>query len=473
MLPDANLITSPELPQSQTVFFLSIANKIVKMTTPLIGSRLINSLGNFLGMLMAAKLGSDVLAASALINSVMVTVMTTTWSLLFGVCILVGRAHGAKKAEDVGSITRQCLWLGIFSGIPSTALLWNMNHILLLLGQDKHLVAIATQFFHAYAWGVIPSMGVMCFSQMVVGISRPRLTVIWGLIALPLGLLLSYALIFGKFGAPTLGIAGAGYASSISFSFFFILNAVWLGCGKRYKQYRIFNTKSWQEWFRFNHLRELLSFGWFTSVQISAEFLAFGFSTVMIGWFGAQALAAQQIVMQISMLILVIPIAMSQSSGVLISHAFGAKKFGEIRSIGHVILAMGALVGIVFALFYCLFPKFIISFYLDPSLPSNAATVHLAVVLLTIAAVSQFFDILRTIATGALRGLYDAKVPMFVSVFISCLTSLPIGYVLGTYFHLGAVGVRLGFVASFLLGAIILVRRLHRLSCPKLLGTAN
>lgn len=445
-------------------FFAHIIGRMLKMATPLIGARLINSLGNFLSMLMIAKLGHDVLAASALVNSVVIAVMTTVWSLLFGVCILVGRAYGAAKVEDVGNIARQCLWLGIFSGVPSTILLWNIDHLLLWLGQDAHLVDIAAQFFHAYAWGVIPSMGMMCFGQLVVGISCARLVVIWGAISLPLGLLLNYMLIFGKFGMPALGIAGSGYASSIMFLFMLILSVVWLGCGKKYRCYRFFSAVSWREWFRFNHLRELLSFGCFTSVQIGAEFLAFGFSTIMIGWFGVQALAAQQIVLQVSILILVIPFAMSQASGVLISQALGATKFREIRTIGHAALALGAVIGVIFALFYCLFPRFIISFYLDPSLPANAVTVHLAVILLAIAAVSQFFDILRTIATGALRGLYDTKIPMFVSVFISCLTSLPLGYVLGSYFHLGAAGVRLGFVVSFFLGAVILMRRLHRLS---------
>lgn len=450
--------------------FLSIVRKIGAMAIPIMGARILNSLGGFFGTLMVARLGQEVLAASALANSTILTVTMIIWSLQFGVCMLVGRAYGAAKTTEVGGITRQCLWLGLFVGVPSTFLVWFLSSILTLLGQDPELVAMTTPYFHAFAWSVIPSMWAICFVQVAVGISAPRLVVIWGGLTLPCGLFFSYALIFGKYGMPALGLAGGGYASSISFWLAVLLEAIWLGCSKKYAPYRFFKTASWRDWWCFNHLRELLSFGWFTCAQISAEFLAFAASTIFIGWFGTHSLAAQQIVVQISTLLIVIPFAVSQSGGVMISQAVGAKKIYEIRYIGHAALTLGAIIGTMFAVIYCFFPKLIISFYLNPNLSINASTVHIATVLLLVAAFSQFFDILRTIASGALRGLYDTKVPMFVSVFVSCLTSLPIGYVLGNYFHLGAAGIRLGFVISFCMGAGILIRRFHRLSCPVLLA---
>jgi multidrug resistance protein, MATE family len=212
-----------------------------------------------------------------------------------------------------------------------------------------------------------------------------------------------------------------------------------------------------------------LSFGVFTSMQISAEFFAFAVSTIFMGWFGERALAGQQIVLQISSLLLVIPYVLSQSSGVLISQAVGRGRVRDVQSIGQMALFLGGIIGVILGVFYLLFPKVIIAFYLDIHDIAMQPTVKLATILLAIAAVSQLFDILRAIASGALRGLFDTKVPMFVSVFISCLTSLPVGYILAYSFHLGAVGIRLGFVVSFFVGAVILVHRFQCLSHEGLL----
>lgn len=448
---------------------LVIFRHLIEMALPLIGSRLLIMSTGFISMLMVARLGHQVIAASALANSVTLVLTMAIWSLQFGIGILVGRFFGAKRFAEVGHAVRQCMWLGLFAGLPSAILLWNMAPILLFFGQDKEIVALTTPYFHAFAWGIVPSMWVICQQQFIVGISEAALVTIWSLIFWPLSVALTYALIFGKWGCPYLGLTGVGVASSIGFWSAFLYQTLWLACRKKYKPYRLLHLKSWRALFQFNYLRELLSFGIFTSMQITAEVFAYSVSTIFMGWFGERALAGQQIVLQISNMLLMFPYAFSQASGVLISQAAGSGRERDIRSIGHMALFLGGVLGVASGLCYLLFPKVIISFYIDIHDIAMQPTVKLTIVLLAVAAISQFFDILRTIASGSLRGLFDTKVPMFVSVFISCLTSLPIGYILAYSFHLGAIGVRLGFVVSFFVGAVVLIYRFQRLSHEELL----
>lgn len=442
--------------------------QIIKIATPLIGSRLTNAFSGFLGMLMVAQMGHKTLAASALAGTATSTVMVIVCSLFFAIAVLVGRSFGANKLENIGGIIRESLFLATLFAIPTTFIIWNLSPILIMLGQEKTLVFEAQGYFHAYALSVLPNLWGLVFFQFAVGISKTRLVTIWGVLCGLFLIIPAYLLIFGKFGFPKLGLTGLGYASSIMYWLVAIIMLIQLGFGKNFKQYRLFHFNNLM---KFTHLRELLSFGFFTASQISAEFIAFSISTIMIGWFGEDALAAQQIILQITAFLIMIPYGISQTSGVLIGQAFGRKDLNYIRHIGFAAITLGGIFGILAGLFFCFFPKFIISFYLNPNLVTNFKTVQMATMLLIIGAISQLFDILRAIASGSLRGIYDNRVSMVVSVFISCLGALPLGYALAYYCHLGVYGIRLGFVVSFLAGAIILIRRFRRLSDPQYLTT--
>jgi MATE family multidrug resistance protein len=437
---------------------------ITKISIPLISSRIASTTSIFIGMLMVAKLGHKILAASALASTAVMTITVVISSLFFAIAVLVGHAHGANKPENVGGVIRESLALTIVVGIPTMFIMWHLGSLLLLLGQEKYLVDETIGYFHAFALGVFPNLWGLCFFQLVAGISKSKLITFWGLLWPVIFVPTGYILIFGKFGVPKLGLTGLGIATALTYWLVALTMIIQIGFGKSYKKYKIFSFRDSK---KFIYIRELLSFGIFTASQVSAEFIAFSLSTIMIGWFGENSLAAQQIVLQTSAFLIVIPYGISQASGVLIGQAYGKKDFYSIRYIGYSGITLGAIFGIIFLILYCFFPKLIISLYLNPDLPANASTVHMAIILLAIGAVAQLFDFVRAITSGSLRGIYDNRVSMVVSIFISCLGALPLGYFLAYYFNLKAYGIRLAFVFSFLLGAIILFRRFKKLSDPE------
>jgi len=196
--------------------------------------------------------------------------------------------------------------------------------------------------------------------------------------------------------------------------------------------------------------------------MFAAELGIFSLSTILVGWLGESQLAAWQITMQINLLVFMFPLGIGQASTILISQEMGRKNFAAIRSLSYVALLLGSICMIVFALVYLLLPKYLIAFYLNVKSIANQPTVHLAVTLLAVSTLMNFFDALRSIAACALRGLRDTMVPMFIFIGLGCILSLPVGYYLGFPLHLGAVGLRWGFVFGFFIGAIILLHRLHK-----------
>lgn len=436
---------------------------LTKMSAPMIASRLAGSFNNFMMMLLIARLGHDALAAGALINSILWTVMLVAWGLLFGVGVSVGHAFGAGKHQEVGVILRESILLGIIISIPFTLLFRFTGPILIFFKQDPHLAAIAADYFKAFSWSVVLNMIGMSVTQTAVGISKPKLVTFWSIICIPLLLIPGYIFTFGKFGMPRIGIAAMGYANIFMNAVVIIISLSQFAIFQEYKKYQFFNLKNI---LTFKYTRELLSFGFFVSIQLGSEMIAFSVSTIFIGWIGEAALAAQQIVIQVNAILLMIPYGISQASSILVGQTLGARNYSAVRTIGITALTLGGICGVLLGLFYILCPKIIISLYLNPHANEVANTVKIATILLAIAAFSQIFDIWRTIAAGTLRGLFDVKIPMFVSVFIGCLLSIPISYLLGFYFNLGAAGIRLGFVLSFFLGALILVRRFYHLTEP-------
>jgi MATE family multidrug resistance protein len=183
----------------------------------------------------------------------------------------------------------------------------------------------------------------------------------------------------------------------------------------------------------------------------------------MIGWLGEASLGAQQIVMQIGLVVVMIPYGLGGAAAILIGQAIGRDDKELIKSYAEAALLIGLIFMILVAICYYVFPHVIISWFgINIHDPKVTMTINIATALLAVAAISQIFDATRNIATGALRAFQDTKFPMVIGFISSWIISIPIGAILAFVFHLGAPGIRAGFLFGWLFGAIILLRRFYK-----------
>ena len=157
-----------------------------------------------------------------------------------------------------------------------------------------------------------------------------------------------------------------------------------------------------------------------------------------------------------------IPLGLSLAVSVRVGQAIGRRDFLGARRAGYVGMGLGAGVMLVSATCFWLFPRVIISLFLDIESGINADVVSQAVVLLSVAAVFQVCDGIQVTAAGALRGLKDTRTPMIVGVIAYWLVGLGSGYLLG--FQLGWQGVGLwwGLVLGLTSAAVLLSWRFTR-----------
>ncbi len=291
-----------------------------KFALPMVGARLIGTSTGLISMLLIAKLGHKALAAGALVSSLSTMLFVISWAMLFSVSVVVVRFYGAKKYPETGRILRQSWILGTIIGIPLMIILWSIAPLLSLLGQEKSLVLLVQQYFHVLAWGVLPSMWFISFMQFVTAVSRPRAVIYIATIELLFMVIPGYGLLFGKFGLPALGMVGMAYANVLSNLVGILSALIYLYFTPYYKPFRIFTLSKIKN---FSYIKQLFQIGCPISIQLAGELTAFAFATIMIGWLGEAALAAQQIVMQLALLIMMVPYGISQATAILIGHALG------------------------------------------------------------------------------------------------------------------------------------------------------
>lgn len=441
--------------------FSHIYKRLISIALPMASVQFITMASSFLCIAMLARLGHDVLAASALFFSAQMAIMGTGMSILFSLGILVGHAYGAKEYLNIGNYVQQGWSLGILISLPIIIIYLNIESILLLLGQSSLHAHIVKTYFHAYAWGVIPFLFAISNQQLCYGIRKQNLVTITNLLCVIILLPTAYVLIYGKFGFPKLGVAGLGYAMAIQGWFYFIFTTACFYLINDFKKFDLFRYRVHRNW---GYLKRMFAMGWPISLQTGGETLSFVFAATMIGWLGSQSLAASQIVTQYRFLILIPIFALSQACGVLVGYACGEKKFHEVKLLGQASILLTLMITGVIALIFLFLPSHLASFYMNVTDPTNATVMHMVTGLFFIVAFAQIIDGIRNVLTGSLRGLFDTRYPMLAGILALWLLGMPLAYTLAFPCHLGVIGITLGSTLGMTIGLILVLLRWYRLS---------
>ena len=165
----------------------------------------------FFETLFLARLGPNELAAGGLVSWLFGTFFVILFGVLSAINVLVAQKHGAGDTKGISLVLRDGLYLTLLFLLPCCLLFWNMTYLFLCLGQDPVVVALAKPYLHALVWGIFPDLVMIALLEFMIGLGHTRAILVFSILAVPVTIFLSFALIFGKFGLPALGIAGAGW----------------------------------------------------------------------------------------------------------------------------------------------------------------------------------------------------------------------------------------------------------------------
>ena len=407
--------------------------------------------------LMMGWLGPAELAAGALGTSLFFAVLIPGFGLAMASSPLLAQTLGRHRHEvrECRRVTRQGLWVVSAYALICWAVLWHAEALLLLLGQQADLAASAAAYIRALQWSVLPALWVVVLRSFLAAQQRPRASMLVSWAGVILHVASNWALMFGHWGAPRLGVVGAGISSTLSYTCMALALVAFLYWDRRFRRYHILGNWWRADWPKF---RELVRIGVPMALAMAFEVTGFNAAAFLMGLISTDAVAAHAIALQVASVTFMVPLGMGHAATVRVGLAAGAGDPDGVRRAGWVALGLGTGFMACTALLLTVAARPIVGLFLDTSLPQSVPVVALAVSFLAIAAMFQVVDGAQVVGAGALRGLKDTKVPMLFAGFGYWLVSIPLGAALAFWGGLGgqgvwiALAVGLGIVAALVVG---------------------
>ncbi|MDV3349701.1 MATE family efflux transporter [Leptothoe sp. LEGE 181152] len=436
------------------------AKASLRLAIPLMLIQLSEGAVNFVDSLMMGGLGTATLAAGGLGATVFWMLLSLCTGLLEMTGAIAAEAHGARDHHRVSRINVQGLWLSFSISLPMMVLIWHMDVILRLLGQQAATVDGAIAYLHAIVWGLPAALGVFVFKEILTALSRPRLVVLLMGLSIPLNIGLNYGLMYGKWGLPKLGLAGIGWASTVVFWCSFGVAVVLLKVYPSLRRLRLF-----RQWWRCdrNILTEIIHLGWPLCVDYGTEMGALTAAALLMGLWSTELLAAHRIVMTTTELLLMFSWGFAYAAAMRTGHKIGAGAPRGARQVAHANLLMNLVLVMVLAIPLWFLPQTIASFYLDVNLPENTETVTIAATLFKVGVVFQIAQGIRLISAGTLQGLKDTHLLATVDVLAHWGVGIGLGYVIGQLLGWQGIGLWWSLTFGQLIAAIVLTQRFQQL----------
>jgi MATE family multidrug resistance protein len=232
-----------------------------------------------------------------------------------------------------------------------------------------------------------------------------------------------------------------------------------IGRDRQLRRYRIFGRWWRPEWQR---LRQIMVIGTPIALTVLAEAGLFSGAALLMGRIGQVELAAHTLALNLAALTFQIPYGIAQAATIRVGYHYGARDRAAAGRAGWAALVVSVLFMGVMAGVMWLFPRIILSLYVDPDAPQNAALVALAVQYLMVAAAFQLFDGAQAVAAGALRGLQDTRWPLAIALLGYWAVGFVIAIWLGFSTSLDGTGVWIGLALGLVVVAFLLTWRWHR-----------
>lgn len=434
--------------------FLRDIRHIGALAAPLILTQLAQVALTTTDIAMMGMLGPTEIAAGGIALAIFNQLRTMGTGLVTGTGNLVSFASGGGDHARIMRLVRASFALSTLAALVFALAMPFVATPLAWLGQQPQIARQAALYLAAAAPGMLPCLWFQSLRQYTVGLRKPGPLLAITLVSIVVNAVLDYALMFGRFGLPALGLTGIACATSCVYLLSF---AALLAVVKRRPELaEHLSLAAWRA--DAQALAQTWKMGLPIAATYGSEAAFFTVLTLVIGTLGTDALAAQTIVNQVIYIVFMISVGLSQASSIGISRACAQRDYRGARRLGYTGLALGVAAMTCAALPYLAAPAQVLAPFLGHGAASNADVLHLATGLLTIAALLQIFDCSQNIGVGILRGLGDVKSSFRISIIGYWMVGLPIAWSAGLRLGYGIYGVWIGLAAGLAVTAAMLLR---------------
>lgn len=431
--------------------FCPAYRQLVVLGLPILVGQLGNIVVGFADNIMVGHYSTEALASASFVNNLFNVAIFCLMGFSYGLTPLVGALFGSGRRRDIGSLTRTALRINVAFTLAIMAIMATIYANLDRMGQPAELLPIIRPYYLIYLAGMLPLCIFNVLAQWSYAINNTRMPMWIILGANILNIVGNYALIFGKLGAPELGLFGAGISTLAARTVCMAAMLTALLYCKRFAEYRAGFVEG-------KTRRGDGSLLWRTSMpvamQMTFESGSFTAAAIMTGWLGTVPLAAFQIIVIIGTLGFCIYYSIGAAITIKVANAAGSKVDAQ-QQMRHMAWAGYHIMLVVMScsslIFICLGHALMGAFTNDAEVLALASTLLVPLILY------QLGDATQITFANALRGTSQVM-PMLWIAFVSyVIVGIPATYWLGICTPLGTYGIILSFTASlFLAGALFL-----------------
>jgi MATE family multidrug resistance protein len=412
------------------------AREVMVMSFPIILGSLSFTIMEFVDRKMVSELGTAPLAAVG---------SAGLWSYIFS-CVLLGvigcistfaaQSLGQKKTENCSRYTWQGFYMSLASILIALILLPASWFFFRLMQHSEAVTHMETTYFQIRLLGYAPMAWSTALAAFFTAVNRSWIPMVVAVIANMLNIFLDYVLIFGELGFPRLEIAGAAWGTVLAQTLHVLL-LHYVFVGKAFHQ-RYNTRRTW----RYDHKKilELVRIGVPNGVLSFLDIASWGvFVSFVVGYFGDNALAANNVATSIMMVSFMPAVAMNQGIAAIVGQWIGKQDIARAKKRTFTAVRLCIAYMFLMGLCFAIFGRQIVGFF-----SPEPEIIALGYQFLILAAIFQGFDAINIVCMGALRGAGDTQWMMKLALVFGWLLFLPSATVLAFVAGLGAVGAWLG-----------------------------
>lgn len=446
----------------------------IRLALPIITGMLGHTVVSIVDNVMVGKLGPAELAAVSLGNSFVFIAMSLGIGFSTAITPLVAEADGKKNIEEGRSAFHHGLYLCTILGVILFGIIYFSKPLISFMGQPEHVVNLAKPYLDIVAFSLIPLIMFQAYKQFADGMSETKYSMWATILGNITNVILNYLFIYGIWIFPELGIVGAAIGTIASR--FVMLGYMHYMMNKRKKFHPFFKGFSLKEIKREVNLK-IIKLGSPSAMQMFFEVALFTGAIWLSGRLGTTSQAANQVALSLASFTFMFAMGLSVAAMIRVGNQKGLGDFHKLRLVAFSIFLLAIILEIAFALIFFLFHEQLPTIFVDlkdvANYTENLEVVTIAAQLLLVAAIFQISDGLQVVVLGALRGLQDVKVPMYITFVAYWVIGFPISIYLGIYTGLGATGIWIGLLAGLTAAALFLFIRFNSETKKLILNKVN
>lgn len=437
----------------------------LQLAYPVILGMIGHTLVGIVDNIMVGKIGPTELAAVSLGNSFVFIAMSLGIGFSTAITPLVAEAHGKENKEEGRLAFHHGLYLCTILGLFLFGVIFFSKPLLSYMGQPEAVVKLAKPYLDIVGFSLVPLIMFQAYKQFADGMSQTKYSMWATIIGNVANVIINYFFIYGIWIFPELGIIGAAIGTIASRIIMLVfMHYIMQSKTKFHYYFEGFTIKEIKKEINLKIIR----LGFPSSMQMFFEVALFTGAIWLCGMIGTTSQAANQIALSLASLTFMFAMGLSVTGMIRVGNQKGKQDYQTLRTVGLSIFLLTVILEIVFALLFIAFhqvlPYIFVNMEQTATLLENQEVIAISAQLLIVAAFFQISDGIQVVVLGALRGLQDVKIPMYITFVAYWLIGFPVSIYLGLQTDLKAVGVWIGLLAGLTAAALFLYLRFHYLT---------